>query len=95
MSEWIRKMNTELIRNLLGYDTHKNMRHAMIDALSDPEYCSWSVDDVKRLAEKCDEHWGIGLAEHCETVEQEWRKNAYNDALCDDEAEVIRRGEDL
>ena len=94
MSDWIYDMNSHLLRHLIGYDTRKHMRHAMIDALND-EYCAWTVDEVKQLAEKCDEQWGMDLRGHCEIVEQEWRENAYNDALCDDEAEAIRRGEDL
>ncbi len=74
MSNELKKHNQELIRYLLGFDTVKNFTYVLRDALSDPEYCSWSVDDAKALAVYLDTQWGIGLVKHCDKVIEEWRE---------------------
>jgi len=73
MSDWIYEMNPHLLRHLIGYDTRKHLRYAMIDALSD-ECCSWSVHDVQVMAEECDEQWGMNLREYCDEVKNVWRE---------------------
>ena len=74
MSSELKKHNQALVQYLLGFDTLRNFKHVLRDALSDPEYCSWSVDDVKALAEYLDTQWGIGLVKHCDKVIEEWRE---------------------
>jgi len=74
MSNELKKHNQELIRHLLGYDTQRNFTYVLRDALDDPEYCSWSVDDVKVLAEYLETYWGIHLPQHCDKVIEEWRE---------------------
>ena len=74
MSNELKKHNQALVQYLLGYDTEKNFPYVLLDALNDPEYCSWTVDDVKALAEYLDTQWGIGLAEQCDRYVEKWRE---------------------
>ena len=73
MSNELKKHNQALVQYLLGYDTEKHFTYVLREALNEPDYSSWSVDDVKALAEYLDTQWGIGLVEHCDKVIEEWR----------------------
>ena len=72
-SDKLEEHNQELIQYLLGYDTEKNFTYVLRDALSDPEYCRWSVADVQLLAAYLDSQWEIGLVKHCDKFIEEWR----------------------
>lgn len=74
MSNELKKHNQALVQYLLGFDTLRNFKHVLRDALNEPEHCSWTVDDVKALAEYLDTQWGIGLAQNCDKAIEEWRE---------------------
>jgi len=74
MSNELKKHNQALVQYLLGFDTERNINSVLLDALNDPEYCSWTVNDVKVLAVYLDTQWGIGLVKQCGKVIEEWRE---------------------
>ncbi len=74
MSNELKKHNQALVQYLLGYDTENHFTGVLRDALNEPDYSSWTVNDVKALAGYLDTQWDIGLVKHCDKVIEEWRE---------------------